>query len=117
MMNSVHQGVGPGCPTWSKGPWQDKSLWWSVLVSHVPSLPSTVVCTQIDLSFSLLGLQVKAGMGRCGGAPGWGRMWPSRSSLQGMNNPGSERRRSTTQCSSDMTTYWVREQMSVSVRF
>lgn len=65
-------------------------------------------CVIVSLCF-----QVKAGMGRYGGGLGWGRAWPSRSSPLGTNSPGSERQRSIIQCSYDMTTYWVWQQIQV----
>lgn len=36
MMSFVRQGVGLVCPTWSKGPWQDKSHLLNVLVRLIP---------------------------------------------------------------------------------
>lgn len=35
-MSFVHQGVGQGCPIWSKGLWRDKSHLSSVSVSLLP---------------------------------------------------------------------------------
>lgn len=117
LMNSVHRGVGQGCPTWYKGLWPDKFHLSSVSVSI--SLSSLLLlfalfclllcsCVIVSLCF-----QVKAGMGRCGGELGWGRVWLWRSSHPGMSSPGSERRRSIILYSCDMTTFWVWQQTVV----
>lgn len=44
-------------------------------VGEAGDSPCAVIFSQKYLSLSLLCLKAKAGMGRCGGAPGWGRMW------------------------------------------
>lgn len=36
MMSFVRQGVGQGCPIWSRGLWPDKSHLWNVSVSLLP---------------------------------------------------------------------------------
>lgn len=111
LMSFAHQEVGQDCPTWSKGPWRDKSLWSSVLVS-LASFAAAVLFTQFYVLFCRcvtvsLYFQVKAGMGRCGGGLGWGRAWLSKSSPLGTNSPGSERQRSIIPSSCDTTTFWV----------
>lgn len=113
LMSSVRQGVGQDFPTWSRGPWPDKSPLSSVSVSLVPPfLHPTIVSLMgfllLHIIFLLL-LQAKAAMGKCGGGRGWGRALPSRSSPPGTSSPGSGRRRSTTRCSCGMTTYWVHD--------
>lgn len=78
LMSFVHRGAGRGCPIWSKGPWPDKSPSPSVSVSLQSSLLLcffalfVLLCSRVIMS---LCLQVKAGMGRCGGELGWGKVW------------------------------------------
>lgn len=110
-MSFAHQEAGQDCPTWSKGPWRDKSHLSSVLVS-LTSFVAAVLFSQFSVLFChcvtvSLCFQVKAGMGRCGGGLGWGRAWLSKSSPLGTNSPGSERQRSIIPSSYDMTTFWA----------
>lgn len=90
-------------------------------VGQSPSSPlllsHPVLCITSQLCNVSLCFQVKAGMGKCGGELGWGKVWLSRSSPPGTSSPGSERQRSTIQYSCDTTTYWVWQQIDVQRKY